>query len=184
MPHIRSHLFIAASCAVSVGWLHAAPVNAAARHLHEAVADAVLLAADDGVAVHEAWARASPGASSTGAVYVTLMGGAQPDSLVSVSTPVAARAEVHETINESGIMKMRPTGPIAVPAGQMVTFAPGGSHIMLIDLKRKLVAGESFPLTLRFAHAAPITVEVKVRGLGREAPAGHDPMGHDPMHMQ
>ena len=46
----------------------------------------------------EAWARASAGAATTGAAYVTLMGGAQPDQLVGVSTPVATTAEVHETI--------------------------------------------------------------------------------------
>jgi periplasmic copper chaperone A len=127
----------------------------------------LLLAADDGVMVHEAWARASAGAATTGAAYVTLMGGAQPDSLVGVSTPIAANAEPHETINDNGVMKMRPAAAVPIPAHEMVTFAPGGTHIMLMGLKQPLVAGQSFPLTLTFAHAAPVTVDVKVRGLGR-----------------
>jgi copper(I)-binding protein len=140
----------------------------------------MVLAADDGVMVHEAWARASPGASSTGVAYVTLMGGAVADSLVAVSTPVAATAEVHETTNDNGVMKMRPVGPVSIPPGQMVTFAPGGTHIMLTGLKQKLVAGESFQLTLTFAHAAPVTLDVQVRGLGRDVPAS----GHEKMKMQ
>jgi periplasmic copper chaperone A len=144
------------------------------------VLSGVVLAADDGVMVHEAWARASPGASSTGVAYVTLMGGAVADSLIAVSTPVAATAEVHETTNDNGVMKMRPVGPVAIPPGQMVTFSPGGTHIMLTGLKQKLVAGKSFPLTLTFAHAAPITLEVQVRGLGRDVPAG----GQEKMKMQ
>ena len=75
-------------------------------------------------------------------------------------------------------MKMRPVPAVPIPAGQMVTFTPGGAHIMLTGLKQKLVAGQSFPLTLTFAHAAPVTVDVKVRALGGSMGA------HDHMHMQ
>jgi copper(I)-binding protein len=170
MTRIRSRVFAAVAAASA---LFAPPVLAASP-------PGVILAADDGVMVEDAWARASAGAATTGAAYVTLKGGTQADSLVAVSTPIAATAEVHETVNDHGVMKMRPAGPIPVPPGQMVTFAPGGNHIMLMGLKQKLVAGQSFPLTLTFAHAAPVTVDVKVRGLGHEAPMG----GSDHMHMQ
>ena len=60
---------------------------------HAARPAGIVFVADDGVMVHAAWARASAGAARTGAAYVTLMGGNQPDSLISVSTPVAAAAE-------------------------------------------------------------------------------------------
>jgi copper(I)-binding protein len=135
-----------------------------------------VLAAGDGIMVPEAWARASAGAATTGAAYVALMGGAQPDQLVGVSTPVATTAEVHETIDDNGVMKMRSVTAIPIPPGQMVTFTPGGTHIMLTGLKQKLVAGQNFPLTLTFAHAAPVTVDVQVRALGGSR--------GDPMHMQ
>jgi len=147
---------------------------------HAAPPSRFILVADDGIMVHEAWARASAGASTTGAAYVTLMGGPHPDSLVGASTPVAATAQVHETINDNGVMKMRPVAAVPVPPGQMVIFAPGGTHIMLMGLKKPLTAGESFPLTLTFAHAAPVTVDVTVRALGQTAPME----GHDHMHMQ
>jgi copper(I)-binding protein len=55
---------------------------------------------------------------------------------------------------------------VPIPPGQTVTFTPGGTHIMLMGLKKPLAAGQSFPLTLTFTHAAPVTVEVKVRALG------------------
>jgi copper(I)-binding protein len=134
---------------------------------------AMMLGVNDDVTVHDAWARASAGAATTGAAYVTLMGGSQPDQLIGASTPVAATAEVHETINDNGVMKMRPLPGLAIPAGGTVTFAPGGTHIMMTGLKQKLTAGQSFPLTLKFAHTAPITVNVQVRGLS----------DHDHMHM-
>src|SRR6201999_491380 len=92
---------------------------------------------NDDVTVHEAWARASAGPATTGAAYVTLMGGSRPDQLIGASTPVAANAEVHETINDNGVMKMRPLPGLAIPAGGTVTFTPGGTHIMMTGLKQK-----------------------------------------------
>lgn len=141
-------------------------------------APAVRAGTASSVSVADAWARASPGAAGTGAAYASLMSRGQPDSLVGASTPVAATAEVHETIEENGVMKMRSVQAVPLPADQMVTLKPGGLHIMLTGLKQKLVAGQSFPLTLQFAHAAPVTVEVKIQGVG-QPPAG----GHDQMHM-
>ncbi len=140
----------------------------------------IVRVADDGVTVHEAWARASAGAAMAGAAYVTLMGGSAADSLVGASTPVAATAEVHETKSVNGVMQMRPVAALPVPAGQMVTMAPGGYHVMLMGLKQPLAAGQSFPLTLTFQHAAPVTVQVQVRPIGGKA----EPMtDHDHMKM-
>jgi copper(I)-binding protein len=128
--------------------------------------------AADGVTVRQAWARASAGTATTGAAYVALMGADQPDALVGASTPVAATAEVHETTNDNGVMKMRPVGTVPIAPHQLVTLSPGGYHIMMMGLKHKLVPGESFPLTLTFTHTAPITVEVKVQALG-STPTDH-----------
>ena len=137
--------------------------------------------ANAGVMVHEAWARASAGAATTGGAYVTLMGGSQPDQLIGASTPVATTAQVHQTIDDHGVMKMREVPSVPIPAGGMVTFAPGGGHIMLMGLKHPLKAGETFPLTLTFAHAPPMTVDVHVKALG----SGGAGMGaHDHMKMQ
>ena len=132
-----------------------------------------------GVAVHDAWARATAGNGVTGAAYLSVTGGDAPDQLVGVSAPVAAKAEVHESVTDNGIMKMRAAPSVAVPARTTVTFMPGGYHVMLMGLKQPLVAGQSFPLTVSFAHAPPVTVEVKVQALGRAAPAGD----HDQMRM-
>ncbi len=134
-------------------------------------------AAADGVTVEDAWARASAGAATTGAAYVMLMAGARPDALVGASTPVAASAEVHESVSRNGVMTMRAVPSLPLPAGKMITFTPGGYHVMLMGLTKPLVAGDSFPLTLTFQNAPPVTVTVKVRPLGGKAPD----MGH--MHM-
>jgi copper(I)-binding protein len=103
------------------------------------------------------------------------MGGSLADSLVGVSTPIAATADVHVTIEDNGVMKMRPAPAVPIAPGQTVTFAPGGTHIMLMGLKQPLTAGQSFPLTLTFARSGPVMLDVQVRAMGHSAPMG----GHD-----
>jgi periplasmic copper chaperone A len=134
------------------------------------------VAAAPAVTVSQAWARASAGAATTGAAYVTLTGGASDDTLIGVSAPVADTVQVHESSSEGGVMRMRQvTAGVPVPAGKTVVLRPGGYHIMMIGLHQPLVAGHGFPLTLTFAHAAPVTVPVTVQPIGAAA-AGHDSM--------
>jgi copper(I)-binding protein len=119
--------------------------------------------------VENAWARATPGRSETGVAYVTIQS-PTADRLVTMSTPVAKKAELH-TMEMSGmIMKMRPIGGIDIPAGQPVTLSPGGMHIMLIGLKEPLKAGQSFPLTLSFEKAGKRTVNIAIAKVGAAGP--------------
>ena len=131
----------------------------------------VTLAAADtsGIALDHVWARPTAGNATTGAAYFTVTNTGAPDSLLGASTPAAAAATVHETINDNGVMKMRPVPSIPLTAGKPVTLAPGGYHVMLMGLKKPLKAGDSFPLTLTFEHAQPITVTVKVEAMGAAA---------------
>lgn len=116
----------------------------------------------------DARARATAPGQSVGAAYVTLTSPA-PDRLVGAETGLA-RAELHTMTMDGNIMRMRPVDGIALPAGEPVALAPGGLHIMLMDLKAPLQAGQHFPLTLRFEHAAPVTVTVQVEPIGARRP--------------
>lgn len=132
------------------------------------------------ITVVHPWARASAGAAKAGAAYLTVTDTGAPDKLVGASTPVADTAQVHETINDNGTMKMRPVdGGLALPTGKAVSLSPGGYHVMLMGLKAPLKAGDTFPLTLNFQHAPPQTVTVTV-----EAGKGGMKMDHGDMdHM-
>jgi periplasmic copper chaperone A len=125
------------------------------------------LAANDGLGISltHVWARATAGAATTAAAYFTVTSKGVPDHLVSVSTPIGT-ADLHETINDNGVMKMRPVASIALDPGKPVTFKPGGYHVMLTGLKDPLKSGDSFPLTLTFEHAQPVSVTVKVEAAG------------------
>jgi copper(I)-binding protein len=84
--------------------------------------------------------------------------------LVSASTPVAGVVEIHEMAMEGDVMKMRalPAG-LALPAGKAVVLKPGGYHVMFMDLKQQLKAGDTVPVSLvvEGADKKRETVEVK-----------------------
>jgi len=134
------------------------------------------------VEVTKAWARATPGKSTIGAAYATVTAPAD-DRLIAAATPVAGAAEIHQHTMENGVMKMRQVDAVPLPAGQAVTLSPGGYHIMLMDLKAPLVAGQSFPLTLTFEKAGTVETKVMVGGVGASGPAGHDAGAMDHMDM-
>ncbi len=110
------------------------------------------------------WSRAMPEASPSGAAFFSIRNtGKDADTLLSASTPRAEKAEIHTHINDNGVMRMREvTDGVAVAPGATVKFAPGGYHIMLMGLKQPLKAGDRFPLTLKFAKAGSVTVDVQV----------------------
>jgi copper(I)-binding protein len=134
------------------------------------------------ITVGRAWAGATPGPVKTGAVYLTVTDAGAPDRITGVSAPVAEGAGMHESSNDNGIMRMRPVQSLPVAPGKPVTFAPGGYHVMLTGLKHPLQPGETFPLTLTFERAAPVTVTVTVEKAGASAPSGHGAM-HEGMDM-
>ena len=144
----------------------------------QALLCALLLAAPaapagDGATARDAWARATPPGMSVGAVYLTLQGGTQADRLVAASTPRAQMTEIHVASTAAGMARMRPTDGVDVPAHATVQLAPQGTHVMLMGLDQPLVAGERFPLTLRYATGAVETVQVAVRAPGDDPPASH-----------
>ena len=125
------------------------------------------------VTVSAAWARATPPGTAVAAVYLTLNGGPQADRLVGAATPRAAMTQIHVVTEAEGMARMRPTDGVDVPAHTSVKLAPQGTHIMLMEMPRPLVAGERFPLTLQFEHAGRIDVDVEVRAPDAAPPAAH-----------
>lgn len=121
--------------------------------------------------VTHAWARATAAAGENGAVYMMISNhGTADDRLMGASTTVAAKTELHITLNENGVMKMRPIADVAVKAGGSAEFKPGGMHVMLLGLKQPLKAGDSFPLTLSFEKAGAVKIMVMVEKAGAAAP--------------
>jgi copper(I)-binding protein len=120
--------------------------------------------ANQGIAVTEAWVRSSSMLDRAGAAYMLISnGGAEADRLLSVTSDVASVIEIHETTEMNGMMEMAPVTALPVPAHGQTELAPGGLHIMLIDLTRELTPGAEVTLTLNFEKAGPVTVTAVVR---------------------
>ena len=128
------------------------------------------------IEVTDAWARATPGKAENGAAYLTLRS-PTPDRLTGLSTPVAAKAELHAMTMEGGVMRMRPLAGVDLPAGQKVALKPGGAHIMLVGLREKLRSGQFFSLILYFEKAGTSEVTVTVAPAGAMGPASHAGLG-------
>jgi periplasmic copper chaperone A len=124
--------------------------------------------------VENPWARES--VTPTGAAYLTVRNqGDAADRLVGIATSVADRAELHSSVMQDGVMRMRPVEAVEVPAHGEAVLAPGGLHVMLIGLKGPLEEGGSFALTLSFEHAGEVEVVTTIEDIAHGG-AGH---GHD-----
>jgi hypothetical protein len=124
--------------------------------------------------ITQAWSRATPGGAKIGGGYLTIENkGAAPDRLIGGSADVAGKVEVHEMAMNNGVMTMRPLDQgLVIEPGKTVKLAPGGIHLMLLDLKGPLKQGEKLPVTLEFEKAGKVSVTLDVEGIGATGPAG------------
>jgi hypothetical protein len=124
-------------------------------------------AAGPGITVLAAATPAPPPGAPSAAIYLSLRNnGTQADRLLGLSTPVAGQAMVHSERIEGGVMRMQVEDALELLPGKTLAMHAGGTHVMLTDLKRSLVAGERFALLLRFARAGELRAEVTVLPLG------------------
>ncbi len=119
-------------------------------------------AGDSEVAVSAA-VVAEPVLGERAALYFVVSNrGAQDDELTEISTPAAEGTEIHRTMDHAGMMTMEPLGSLLIPAGATVRLAPGGHHVMLLNLTRNLAAGDNVRATLRFRRAGKVSIEARV----------------------
>src|ERR1700744_1898848 len=125
--------------------------------------------------ISQAWTRATPGGAKTGGGFVTIENkGSAPDKLIGASADGAGKIEVHEMTTDNGVMKMRPVeGGLAIEPGKTVKLAPGGYHLMMMDLKSPLKQGGKVPVTLEFEKAGKVAVTLDVQGIGAQGPSGN-----------
>lgn len=113
-------------------------------------------------AVADAWVRATVPQQKASGLFGTITA-ARGGRVVAVSSPLAGIAEVHEMSMAGDVMKMRAVPALELPAGKPVKLAPGGVHVMLMDLKRQLKAGETVPVTFVVEGAGGRRESVEVK---------------------
>jgi len=133
--------------------------------------------------ITQPWSRATPGGAKIAGGFLTIENkGAAPDRLIGGSGDFAGKVEIHEMAMNNGVMTMRPLDKgLAIEPGKTDKLAPGGFHLMLMDLKNPLKQGEKVPLELQFEKAGKVTVSLDVQGVGAQGPAGagHSSGQHD-----
>lgn len=131
--------------------------------------------------VFDPYARPTVSHQPTGAAYVGLENmGKAADRLVSASSPVAKRVEIHTMSMDNNVMKMKEVGEIQLAPDTEVVMKPGdGYHLMLIGLNQRLKAGDKFPMTLVFEKAGKVEISVPVDGkAGKNGEHQHGHHGH------
>ena len=122
----------------------------------------------EAVQIDDARAGATPPGITVAAAYMRIVA-KDRDTLLGVSTPIAERVEMHSSIEENGMVKMRQLERIELTPGEPLSLQPGATHFMLIGLSAPLTADTIFPLTLRFQQAGDRVVDVRVAMPGSNA---------------
>jgi len=133
--------------------------------------------------ISDPWSRATPKGASVAAGYMKIKNnGSTPDRLISGSSDVAPKFEVHEMRMENGVAKMRPvTGGLEIKPGETVELKPSSFHAMFVGLKKPLSAGDHFKATLVFEKAGSVSVDYDVHAMGSQ-PSGSMPGMNMPGH--
>ncbi len=120
------------------------------------------------------WARATAGGAQVGGAYVAILNdGAQPDHLMGASAQIAGRVEIHEMTTVDGVMRMRQVKSLDIPAHGKVELKPGAYHVMLMELKKPLIAGETVHGFLTFERAGEIPVDFAIEAVGASSDHHH-----------
>jgi copper(I)-binding protein len=124
------------------------------------------------IVIEQPWSRATPGGAQVAAGYLTIRNdGTAPDRLAAATADIAGLTEIHLMSMVDGVMQMRQvTEGLPVPAGGAVALAPGAYHLMFMDLKRQLKAGEQFSGTQTYEKAGTLEVTFEVEAAGAAAP--------------
>ena len=100
------------------------------------------------------------------AAFGTLVNSGDSDvTIVSAETDITDTMELHETVqNDDGAMAMQEKdGGFVVPAGGEHELAPGGDHLMIMDLLRPVGPGEAVTITLTLDDGSTADVEATVK---------------------
>lgn len=129
--------------------------------------------ADSGQAVSDAFGFAPLVPGGAASAYMTVTNVTNNDLHISgFDSPQFARVELHETVEQDGMARMRPVSDVTIAPGATLQLAPGGKHLMLMHPQASLGAGSVVSVTIRFENAQSIVTEFTL--LDRNAGRGED----------
>ena len=122
-----------------------------------------ILSNNPSIKIENAWVRPA-GKGMNSALYFNIAStNGKADVLYKVASPAAELVQMHETIDQNGLAEMKRVKSVSIPANILVEFKPGGYHVMLINLKRDLKAGEKISFVFYFKKAGKIRIQAEVK---------------------
>lgn len=132
------------------------------------------------VSIENAWVRAMPPSQPNTAAYMTLRNDSDRTlKIIGARSEPIARVEIHTSREVDGMVRMEQLEQVTVAPGQLIVFAPGGMHLMMLGLKKMPAAGEQVKLCLEFKSGASVCAGAEVR---RVAPPADEAMSQDMHH--
>lgn len=121
--------------------------------------------------VQHAWIRWLPaGLPAAGYAVIRNLGDGTL-RLTGAGSPDYGMVMLHHSRLARGDSTMERVDHLDIPAHGSVKLAPGGYHLMLVDLKHPFKQGEKVPVTLQFEKAGKVDVTLDVQGIGARAPS-------------
>jgi hypothetical protein len=119
---------------------------------------------DFNISVKDAYVREVPPGVPTSAFFLTLTNNSNNNiALVKATSNIAMNVELHEHTHNNGMMEMRQVQKINIPAKGSIALKPGGYHIMLIGLTRKIKSGDTVDINLEFNDGSNKAVKASVK---------------------
>ena len=133
--------------------------------------------------INDLWVRGSVPGQTNGAGYMQINNpSGVSDRLLSAQSEASTRLELHTVLTENGVAKMRQVQGIDIPAKGSATLAPGGFHLMFLQLTGPFKQGDSVPVVLKFEKAGEVRVNFTVKpstfNPGSAGEQGHSGMKH------
>lgn len=129
--------------------------------------------------IDQAWVRLSPNKDRPSAGYFVAHGGDAGTQLRGVMTDYALKVEMHESISEGGVMKMKPIDSVDIPAKGKVAFAPGGKHLMIWGINDTAISRGKMTFTFLLANGDRLLVDAAIQKPGAAEPAMAAGEGHE-----
>jgi copper(I)-binding protein len=114
-----------------------------------------------GIEISSAYVRPPMPGRDIGAGFLDIKNHGADDKLISASSPVSDTVEVHNHINENGVMKMRQVEAVDLPKGETVSFKPGSYHLMFYGMTLA-EDQDDISVTLNYENADPVTLIIPV----------------------
>lgn len=129
--------------------------------------------ADGDAVVENAWALAAE-QGGVGVAYFSVRNTTpEPLRLINARTDLASIVTLHKTdIDSNGSVRMSAVPTATIKPGATLALEPGGVHVMMIDLEKPLLEGQSFPLLLKFYDMDELTIQVPILGATARGPDG------------